>query len=60
MEVHRPRAFENRVLKRLFGPKTDEVTGGRRQLHEKLLLSSKMRCVGHVARMGRRQMHIGY
>jgi hypothetical protein len=26
-EVHRLRVFENRVLRRIFGPKTDEVTG---------------------------------
>jgi hypothetical protein len=27
-EEHRLRVFENRVLKRIFGPKRDEVTGG--------------------------------
>jgi hypothetical protein len=27
--------FENRVLKRIFGPKWDEVTGGWRKLHNK-------------------------
>jgi hypothetical protein len=27
-EVHRLRVFENRVLRRIFGPKWDEVTGG--------------------------------
>jgi hypothetical protein len=27
-EKHRLRAFENRVLRRIFGPKRDEVTGG--------------------------------
>jgi hypothetical protein len=26
-EEHRPRVFENRVLRRIFGPKMDEVTG---------------------------------
>jgi hypothetical protein len=26
-EEHRPRGFENRVLRRIFGPKKDEVTG---------------------------------
>jgi hypothetical protein len=56
--------FENRVLRRIFGPKRDEVTGGWRKLHEELhgLYSSpnivtvikarRMRWVGHVARMG--------
>jgi hypothetical protein len=31
-EEHRLRVFENRVLKRIFGPKRDEVTGGWRIL----------------------------
>jgi hypothetical protein len=64
-EEHRLRVVENRVLRRIFGPKTDEVTRGWRKLHnEKLhgLYSSpsiirvikarRMRWVGHVARMG--------
>jgi hypothetical protein len=60
--------FENKVLRRIFGPKRDEVTGEWRKLHnEELrdLYSSpstiriikprrRMRWVGHVARMGRR------
>jgi hypothetical protein len=33
MEEHRLRGFENRVLRRTFGPKRDEVTGGWRKLH---------------------------
>jgi hypothetical protein len=32
-EEHRLRVFENRVLGRIFGPKTDEVTGDWRKLH---------------------------
>jgi hypothetical protein len=32
-EEHRLRVFENRVLKRIFGPKSDEVIGGWRKLH---------------------------
>jgi hypothetical protein len=32
-EVDRLRVFENRVLRRIFGPKRDEVTGGWRKLH---------------------------
>jgi hypothetical protein len=55
-----------RVLRRIFGPKRDEVTGGWRQLHnEELhnLYSSpsiiRMRLARHVARVGLRGMHIG-
>jgi hypothetical protein len=64
-EEHRLRVFENRVLKRIFRPKMDEVTGEWRKLHsEKLLIlysspniimhikSRRMRWVGHMARMG--------
>jgi hypothetical protein len=32
------RVFENRVLRRIFGPKGDEVTGERRKLHNEELL----------------------
>jgi hypothetical protein len=57
--------FENRVLRRIFGPKRDEVTGQWRKMHSgelHILLSSlgiirqikstRMRWAGHVARMG--------
>jgi hypothetical protein len=57
--------FENRVLRRIFGPKRDEVTGEWRKLHNEelhILYSSPniirqiksrtMRWAGHVARMG--------
>jgi hypothetical protein len=72
-EEHRLRVFENRVLRRIFGPKGDEVTGGWRKLHNeklhnlysspgiiRMINSRRMRWAGHVARMGRRGMHIGY
>jgi hypothetical protein len=36
-EEHRLRIFENRVLRRIFGPKRDEVTGGWRKLHSEEL-----------------------
>jgi hypothetical protein len=38
-EEHRLRAFENRVLRRIFGLKRDEVTGKWRKLHNKELHS---------------------
>jgi hypothetical protein len=57
--------FENRVLRRMFGPKRDEVTGEWRKLHNEELhnlyssadtirqvKSRRMRWAGHVARMG--------
>jgi hypothetical protein len=36
-EEHRLRVFENRVLRRIFGPKRDEVTGGWRKQHNEEL-----------------------
>jgi hypothetical protein len=61
-EEHRLRVFENRVLRRIFGPKRDEVTGGWRKLHNeelhnlysspniiRVIKSRWMRCPGHVA-----------
>jgi hypothetical protein len=36
-EEHRLRVFENRVLRRIFGPKRDEVTGEWRKLHDEEL-----------------------
>ena len=36
-EERRPRLFENRVLRRIFGPKRDEVTGECRKLHNEKL-----------------------
>jgi hypothetical protein len=72
-EEHRLRVFENRVLRRIFGPERDEVTGDWRQLHNEELHNSysspdiirtiKLRTMGwagHVARMGTRGMHVGY
>jgi hypothetical protein len=62
---HKQRVFENRVLRRIFGPKGDEVTGQRRkqnieELHDlysspsiiRIIKSRRMRWTGHVARMG--------
>jgi hypothetical protein len=36
-EEHRLRVFENKVLRRIFGPKRDEVTGEWRKLHNQAL-----------------------
>jgi hypothetical protein len=57
--------FENRVLRRIFGPKSDEETGGWRKLHNeelhnlysypsiiRIIKSRRVRWAGHVARMG--------
>ena len=57
--------FENRVLKRVFEPKRDEVTEERRKLHNEelrdlyslpnivqVVKSRRIRWAGHVARMG--------
>jgi hypothetical protein len=56
--------FENRVLRRIFGRKRDEVTGGWRKLHNeelqnlysspniiRMIKSRRVRWTGHVARM---------
>jgi hypothetical protein len=64
-DEHRLRVFENRVLRRIFEPKRDEVTGVWRQLLNEefhILYSSpdiirqiksrRMRSAGHVAHMG--------
>jgi hypothetical protein len=64
-EEYRLRVCENRVLRRIFGPKRDEVTGEWRKLHSEevnILYSSpdvirqiksrRMRWAEHVARMG--------
>jgi hypothetical protein len=72
-EEHRLRVSENRMLRRIFGPKRDEVTGGWRKLHNgdlhnlysspsimRMIKSRRMRWAGHVARMGRSGMHIGH
>jgi hypothetical protein len=64
-EEHRLRVFENRVLRGIFGPTGDEVTGEWRKLHSgelrnlysspdivRQIKSRRMRWAGHVARMG--------
>ena len=67
-EERRPRVFENSVLRRVFGPKRDVVTGECRKLHNEKLTdqyslpnivrvvkSRRMRWAGHVVRMGERR-----
>jgi hypothetical protein len=69
---HRLRVFENMVLKRIFGAKRDEVTGGWRKLYKeelrdlysspsiiRIIKSSRMKLEGYVARMWRRGTRIG-
>jgi hypothetical protein len=64
--------FENRVLRRIFGPKRDEVTGEWRKLHNEELRdlysspsiirmnnSSRIISAEHVARMGEIQKWVG-
>jgi len=64
-EESRLRVFENRVLRRVFGPKRDEVTGEWRKLYNEelsdlyslpnivwVVKSRKMRWAGHVTCMG--------
>jgi hypothetical protein len=60
------------VLRGIFGPKRDEVTGDRRKLHNEelhnvyspningIIKSRRMSWAGHVARLGGRGMHIRY
>ena len=63
-EEHRLRVFENRVLRRIFGPRRDGVTGEWRKLHNeelnslysspnivRVIKSRRLRWAGHVARM---------
>jgi hypothetical protein len=64
--------FENRVLRRIFGPKRDEVTGEWRKLHNeelhdvysspsiiRMVKARRMRWAGNVARIRRRGTSIG-
>jgi hypothetical protein len=67
-EEQRLRVFENRVLRKIFGPKRDEATGEWRRLHNeelndlysspnilRVIKSRRMRRAGHVARMGEKR-----
>jgi hypothetical protein len=60
--------FENRVLRRIFGPRRDDVTGDWRKQHNeelhnlysspniiRMIKSRRMRWAGHVGRMGEKR-----
>jgi hypothetical protein len=64
LKLREERVFENTVLRRIFGPKRDEVTGGSRKLHNeelhnlysspniiRMIKSRRMRWAGSMARM---------
>jgi hypothetical protein len=72
-EEHGRKVFENRVLRKIFGLKMDEVTEEWRKLHNqelrylysssniiRIIKPRRMRWVGHVAQMGRKASHVGY
>jgi hypothetical protein len=65
--------FENRMLRRIFVPKRDEVVADWRKLHNeklhnmysspsiiRMIRSRRMRWAEHVALMGRREIHTGF
>jgi hypothetical protein len=67
-EEHKLRVFENRVLRKIFGPKGAGVTGGWRRLHNeelhnlysspiiiRIIKSRRMRWAGHVTRIGEKR-----
>jgi hypothetical protein len=69
-EKRRLRVFENMVLRRIFGPKKDEITGEWRKLHNeelndlysspnivRVIKARRMRWAGHVARVGSGEMY---
>jgi hypothetical protein len=71
-EEHRLRVFEDRVLKGLFAPKRDEVTGSWRKLHNeelhnlypspnkiKIIKSGKMRLEGHMEKKNSNRVLVG-
>ena len=71
--IRRLRVFENRVLRRIFGPKREEVTGERRRLHNeelyalfssssiiRVIKSRRLRWAEHVALWGRVEVYTGF
>ena len=71
-EERKLRVFANRVLRKIFGPRRDEVTGEWRRLHNeelndlysspnivRVIKSRRIRWAGHVARMGEERGYTG-
>jgi hypothetical protein len=67
-DEHKLRVFENKVLRKIYGPKRDEITGEWRRLHNeelhelydspdiiRIMKSRRLRWAGHVARMGEKR-----
>jgi len=67
-DEHKLRVFESKVLRKIYGPKRDEMTGEWRRLHNeeqqglydspdvvKIMKSRRLRWAGHVARMGKKR-----
>jgi hypothetical protein len=72
-EEHGLRVSENRMLRRIYGPRRDEVTGEWRKLHNgelnglyslpnivRVIKSRRLRWAGHVARMGKGEVCTGF
>jgi hypothetical protein len=72
-EEHQLKVFENKVLRRLFGPKRDEVTGEWRKRHNeelrdlyfspniiRIIKPRRMKWTDHVPRIGEKRNAIGY
>jgi hypothetical protein len=65
-EEHRLKVFDSRVLRRIYGPRSGDVMGGWRKLHNlysspstiSVMKSRRMRWTGQVERMGRKGMQI--
>ena len=73
MEERRLKVFENRVQRRIFGSKRDEVIGEWRKLYNeelnelycspnivRVIKSRRMRWAGHIARIGRGEAYAGF
>jgi hypothetical protein len=71
-EEHRLRVFENRMLRKIFGPKREDISGEWRKLHNeelnvlysspptiRMINSRRIRCVRHVVHMGR-EVYTGF